>query len=111
MGGSFTFPFLRDHLSGTLFHEIWLKYFLYTQSRPDNNKLKTNVLGFEFNSPIGGESGIDLNGTNLAGLLSYFAHIEAGPVTPSKEFSLTNSKIITSDSITHTGIDESSGCM
>lgn len=112
MGGSFAYPFLRDHLSSSMFHELWLRLLTpsYTPESPE--KYSTKVLDLSFLSSIGAESGLDINCIGLPKLLSMgLGFVELGPVTPVAEGSGLVAKTITSESITHLDIENTKGTM
>lgn len=102
--GSFMYPFLRDHLSASLFHDIWLRYFIPNESIEHNESLKTKAIYMDLSTPIGISSGIDLDGISFAKLLNTgFGFVEIGPVCPSSEYSEDEYYSITEEKLQLTG--------
>ena len=110
MGGTFAYPLLRDYLSSSVFQEIWLRYLVSSQRQVDSEKLKTKSLGLYFASPIGSESGLDINGVGFPKLLNAgLGFVEVGPTTPTAESSAKSPKKITSEAIIYTSAEENLG--
>lgn len=87
MGGSFMYPFLRDHLSASHFHDIWLRFLIPNESVAENESLKTRAIYTTLRSPIGIASGVDLDAVAYSKLLNLgFGFIEIGPVSPASEY-------------------------
>jgi dihydroorotate dehydrogenase len=112
MGNSFIYPFLRDYLPSTFFHDIWIRYLITGQDQFKSKKLNTRVLDLDFKSPVGLESGIDINCVNLHKLLSIgLGYVELGPITPACERSVFLRKVVTPTGIVYKAAEENLGAM
>ena len=81
------YPFLRDHLSASHFHDVWLRFLIPTESVTENESLKTRGIYTTLSSPIGLASGIDLDAVAFPKLLGLgLGFIEIGPAAPASEY-------------------------
>lgn len=102
--GSFMYSFLRDHLPASLFHDIWLRFFIPKDSTEPSEKLKTKAIYMNLSTPIGVSSGIDLDAVAYSKLLKTgLGFVEIGPVCPASEYSEEEYYSITEDTLKLTG--------